>query len=236
MTLRCRFVVAFLACHVAQVVGPVLAAQDVNASGRNRWALAVTLDAGRMPDDFGNQCGSGAMDVAGGGATLLFRPRPGLVAGVDTRMSGRFPPLGCKTILPGPTPIGPNEFENWAPKGYPNGVPSTPFLRNALHVGLETPNSPLLRATVGGGMIWSGRYLPFGTVAIGGSTPGRVRLHWGLETCMTRVRVREEHTRYFLDTATFTQTPLPSRVRSYVETLKWTALQLGVEVPVAGSY
>jgi hypothetical protein len=142
----------------------------------------------------------------------------------------------CYGLIPsGLTPIGPNEFENSATKTYPNGVPSTRLVRTALHVGVETPNSPLLRATVGGGMIWSGRYLPFWTVAVGGSSPGRVRLHWGLETSVTRVRVREEHTRYLWDPATLTQTPLPSRITSYVNNLKWTSLQLGVEIPLASS-
>src|SRR5262249_36773343 len=131
---------------------------------------------------------------------------------------------------------GPTEFESWAAKTYPNGIPSTPLVRTALHVGVETPGTPWLRATVGGGVFWSGNYLPFGTVAIGGSSPGRVRLHWGLETSMTRVRVREEHMRFRVDTTTFTQTPLPSRITSYVETLKWTSFQLGVEIPVIGSY
>jgi hypothetical protein len=235
MTLQSRLVVAFVACHVVEVVGSGLNAQEAKAAGRNQWAVAIAVDGGSIPSGFGGGCGSDATDFLGGGASVLFRPRPGLVASVDTRMSGSI--SGCKvnTVLPVPTPILPNDYET-VTKTYPNGVPSEPLVRTALHVGVETPRSPWLRATVGGGMIWSGGSLPFGSVAIGGSTPGRVRLHWGVETSVTRVRVREEHARYLLDPATFTQTLLTSRSTSYVQTLRWTSFQLGVEIPVLGSY
>ena len=148
------------------------------------------------------------------------------------RLRGSFLP-GTSCVIPAPTQIGPNQFEQWAPKTYPNGAPTDPLVRSAVHVGVETPGGPLLRATVGAGMIWTGRHLPYGSFAIGGGSSGRgSRFYWELETNLCRLAVREVHGRFQLDSAG-QQIPLPSRTASYHQYLRWTMLHLGMEIPIA---
>ena len=198
----------------------------------HRWAAGVSLDVGSIPDAFATQCGSGTTPAYGGGLSVLVRPRRWLIVAADTRVS-TFPDVGfgCSLNLPAPVQVGPNEYENWADKEYPKGVPRTPLYQSVLHVGVETPpGSPLFRATVGGGVIWTGRRTPMGTMAIGGgSRGGGARFYWELETSVCRVDVREEHTRFRFDSNT--TTPLPSRIVSYVEHPRWTLLHLGLERP-----
>src|SRR5215467_6911401 len=199
------------------VAGSVVGAQQGPASDPHRWATALTIDLGSIPDDFADQCGSGSAPSYGGGLAVLFRPRRWVVAILNTRVSNEPPGTGCQLSIPAPVQIGPNEFENWAEKRFPNGVAATPLVRNSLHIGVETsPEDPLLRATVGGGMIWTGHKTPFASVAIGGGSRGSgARFYWEVETSVCAVRVRETHTRYQLDSNI--TTPLPSRIVSYVE-------------------
>jgi hypothetical protein len=223
-----------LAC-IALFVGSVSGAQQVEVTDPHRWAATIALDGGTLPDEFVTRCGFGSDPTPslGAGLGLLFRPGRWLVAGADTRLSISPVGLGCKLTIPAPVRIGPNEYENYSPKGYPNGAPADPLVRSALHIGVETPpGSPLLRATVGIGVTWASDRTPFGTVAIGGGSRGRgARFYWGLETSVCRVNVTETHTRFRSDSNTMT--PLPSRIVSYVDHPRWTMLHLGMEFPLA---
>jgi len=132
-----------------------------------------------------------------------------------------------------PRQIGPNEFESDGTT-FPNGVPVRPFVRNALHIGVETsPESPsLLRATVGAGMIWTGKRTPFASVGIGGGSRGRgARFYWDVETSVCAVRIGETNTRFRMDSNV--ETVLSSTTVSHVEHPFWTALHIGLEMPVA---
>jgi hypothetical protein len=217
------------------VAGSVAGAQQASATDPHRWATALTLDLGSMPDDFASQCGSGSEPSYGGGLSVLFRPRRWIVAAVDARMNDVPPVFGCPLNIPPVAQVGPNEYENWAEKEFPNGVAAKPLVRSALHIGVETPpGAPLLRATVGGGMIWTAKKTPFASVAIGGGSRGSgARFYWEIETDICAVRVRETHTRYQVDSNV--PTPLPSRIVSYVEHPQWTALHVGLEIPVTSS-
>jgi hypothetical protein len=212
----------------------VAGAQRASAGDPHRWAGAITLDLGALPDDFASQCGTSSAPSYGGGLTAIFRPRRWFITSVDARVSDVMAGgLGCKLTIPAPVQIGPNEWENWAGKAYPSGVAAKPLVRNALHIGVETPpGAPLLRVTVGGGMIWTGSTTPFASIAIGGGSSGRgARFYWEVETNVCAIRVRETHTRFRIDSTV--STPLPSRVVSYVEHPRWTALHVGLEMPLA---
>jgi hypothetical protein len=217
------------------VAASTLGAQQEPASDPHRWATALTLDLGSIPDAFTVQCGSGSYPSYGGGLAVLFRARRWVVATLDVRMSEMPDLYGCDAVAPAPVLIGPNEWESWAAKQFPNGVATPPLVRNALHIGVETsPEDPLLRATVGGGMIWTGTRTPFASVAIGGGSRGRgARFYWDLESSFCALRVRETHTRVRLDSNV--ATPLPPRIVSYVEHPTWTALHIGLEIPVVSS-
>lgn len=242
MTLSCRTAVCrrrarvgglLLGFVAVSVAGTPSGAQQADTKDPHRWSAAATVDVGGLPDAFGDQCGSGSVASYGGGLTALFRPRRWLVVAADVRASAVPDIFGCSLVLPAPVLIGPNEYENWASKQYPSGVAATPLVRTVLHVGAETPpGSPLLRATVGGGVIWTGSRTPVGTLTIGGGTRGRgARFYWEVETSACSLRVTEVHTRFRIDSNV--STPLPSRISSYVEHPRWTALHLGLEIPVA---
>lgn len=207
-------------------------AQQVEGRDPHRWAAAIAIDAGSIPDAFAFQCGSGTTPSVGGGLAALVRPRRWLLAAADTRVS-TVPDRLCGRSLPVPQQIGPNEYETQGYKQYQNGVPPRPLVQSALHVGVETPTRFVrLRATVGGGVIWTGHGTPFGTAAVGIASSDRgIRVYGELETSVCRVQAREEHTRFRRDSNT--TTPLPSRIVSYAEHPRWTLLHLGIEVPLA---
>ena len=142
-------------------------------------------------------------------------------------------PTGCKLSIPGPSPIGPNEWEHWAPRQYPNGIASTPLVRNAVHVGIERPILSIVhRALIGGGMIWTGDPTPFASLAIGGgSMRGGSRFFWELDVSAARVRVRELHGRFRVE-SNGEPTPLPPRIASYIAYPRWTMLRLGLAIPL----
>jgi len=215
------------------LAGSSVAAQRP-ASDPHRWASALTLDLGNLPGDFDTDCGSsskGSEPSFGGGFAVLFRPRRWVVATLDTRVSDVPYSNACKGIIPASVPIEQDGYKITA-REFPNGVAQKPLVRNAIHVGVETPPGVLLlRATVGGGMIWTGSPTPFASVAIGGGSGGRgARFYWDVETSVSAVRVRETYTGYLLDSNGVTL--LPSRIVSYVEHPLWTALHVGLELPL----
>jgi hypothetical protein len=215
------------------VAGSAVPAQQGPATDQHRWATALTLDLGSLPGDFDTRCGSsskGSEPSFGGGLAVLFRPRRWFVATLDTRVSDVPYSNACKTTAP----IAHDGYHITA-REFPNGVAGKPLVRNAIHIGVETPpGALLLRATVGGGMIWTGSSTPFASVAIGGGTGGRgARFYWEVETSGSAVRVRETYTGYLLDQNGVTL--LPSKIVSYVEHPLWTALHVGLELPVGSS-
>ena len=215
------------------VAGSAVDAQQRPASDPHRWATALSLDLGSLPGDFDTRCGSspkGSESSFGGGFAVLFRPRRWVVAALDTRVSDVPYSNGCKTTAP----IAQDGY-HIAVREFPNGVAQKPLVRNAIHLGVETPpGALLLRATVGGGMIWTGSSTPFASVAIGGGSGGRgARFYWEVETNVSAVRVRETYTGFRADANGVTI--LPTRIVSYVEHPRWTALHVGLELPVVSS-
>lgn len=240
MTLLCQTFVYGCRARVARCAFPAfvaLCAVGQRSSAQqpddpHRWAAALSADVGTLPAAFSTQCGS-QIPAYGGGLTVLVRPHRWLVVAADTRVSAYPDVFGCSLVLPVPVLVGPNEYENWAEKQYASGVGARPLVRSALHVGVETPPGfPLLRATVGGGAIWTGRRIPYGSLAVGGGSRGRgARFYWEVETSVVSLRVHEDHTRFRIDSGVPTQ--LPPRTVSYVDHPNWTALHLGIELPLA---
>ena len=200
------------------------------ATGR---AVTGSFDMGGISNDFGSRCWYKETDH-GVGATIggLVRPRPGLIITADIRANAV--PTGCKASAPGPSQIGPNEWEHWAPRQYPDGVASSPLVRNAVHVGIERPILWIFRRVlIGGGMIWTGDPTPFASLAIGGGSMGSgSRFFWELDVSAARVRVREFHGRFRVE-SNGEPTPLPPRNASFIAYPRWTMLRLGLAVPLA---
>jgi hypothetical protein len=233
-----RFVISHIviaAFVVLSLTGSSSAAQGLAANDPHRWAVAATLDVGGLPDDFANQCSyptNGGAPAVGGGLTVLRRFHRWMLAAVDTRVTGAPIEYGCKLVVPAPVQIGPNEYENSGGRQLSSGVPSRPLVQNAVQFGVETPSGYWpLRATVGAGEIWSAHQTPFATLTVGGGSRGRgVRFYWALEGTISRVHVREVHTRYRVDSTTTTQ--LAPRVVLYDEHPRWAMLHLGMEFPL----
>lgn len=199
-----------------------------------RLALDVTVDGGYLPDDLALRCdpSDGAPSI-GGGVSLVFRPMRWLLLQSDTRASAVLPAMGCKTVIP-PVPV-PAGFVIFPTKVFPDGAPRTPLWRSALRVGIETPpDRPLLRATVGGGAIWTGGPTAFESATIGVGTRGRAaRLLVEVEVGTARFRIAEEKSS-FVD-----PDPYPGRSWEYVTTSKsrvvrpvWATVHAGVEFPL----
>jgi hypothetical protein len=103
-----------------------------------------------------------------------------------------------------------------------------PLLRTLLHAGIETPPSfPLiLRATVGAGMIWSGRTAPVASMTVGaGSNSPDARFFTELERDVSRVRMT-------VTTTEIRSTGVTTSVASEVAHPVWMALRMGVEWPL----
>lgn len=200
-------------------------------AGSHRLGVALTVDGGSLPSVSGGRCGEGGEPVVGGGLSFVYRPRRWLVTAVDTRASVRFIDFGCNVIVPAPREISPGVYEYSAYRQYPGGLPGAPLVRSAFHAGVEMPGG-LLRAIMGGGMIWTRKHTPYASFTLGGGSTNRgIRFVWELESNTYRLPVREVNTRYRLDPGEV-QVPLPARTTDFTSTFRWTTGRIGLEVPL----
>jgi hypothetical protein len=117
---------------------------------------------------------------------------------------------------------------------YPADSPHLSLVRSAARFGIETPpDRPLFRATAGIGAIWTGRVVPFETVAIGtGSRGPNARFYAELEVSTSRYRVSVARP---VVADTVIRTPSTHFV-SRVALPTWGSLHLGVELPLGGGH
>lgn len=231
MILRRQLVVcsAAVMCVVAQLAG----AQGAEGGIANRWMLGVAADMGVLPDELSSQCADGTdgLPMIGAGIAVLFHARPWLVVSTDTRGSA-VPAAGCKLVVPAPTQIGANQWASAVGRNF-GRAPTPPLLRSAVRGGVETTGGgPLVRASVGGGLLWSTSPAPFATAALGlGSRGNTVRFYGELEASVARVRVNDAQTFYHFDS---TNNPVIDTRRNTPVVLhpRWAAVHIGVELPL----
>jgi hypothetical protein len=195
---------------------------DATSRDAHRWALALAVDAGTLPNDFSERCGKGEPTLAiGGGVAALFRPRSILVLEGEVRASGTIPmPFDCNVGMVLPPGATIDDL-------FPKTVPRTPLVRSALRVGVETPRGyPLVRATIGGGMIVAFGQAPYRTTAIGfGTRSDGARVYVELENSVTRVRRNVVRWTSLSDSGRLI-------LESAVLHPSWTSLRARVEVPL----
>jgi hypothetical protein len=209
------------------------AAEAQNAAEPHRWAGGISFDLGSVPDQFGQRCGheDGSV-VYGGGLTVVHRPRRRMVAVFDARASNVVKFGSCRYAVAPAVPIGPNEFENRPTVAYPRGTPAAPLRRTSVRIGVEVPPGlGMLRATIGGGWIWSGARRPFATGVLEfGTANAGLRLVAGLERSIVWVRQGLEYSRYRQVGDEVTR--LPSRFDLHTAAKHWTIARLGIELPL----
>lgn len=222
--------VAGLAAHLRAQTG-------VGSTDPHRRAVSISLDAGSYPDAFSTRCGTDKSVGAGLGMGLgaIARPRSGVILEAELRGSWMPDNFGCSDS-PGIAPIGQDTYESRPGFRYDVGTPGMPLLRSLVRAGLETPvGLPLIRATVGAGVLWNGHPAPIGSLALGVGTRGRAtRFYLEMERDISRARATETRNRYRAE-ANGDQTPLGSTVVPRVTHPSWTTLHLGVEMPVGRS-
>lgn len=171
--------------------------------------------------------------MAGAGVSVLFHQWPWLVLSTDTRASVVLP-AGCKLTVPGLIQVGPNQWASGVFRDL-RDVPSEVLPRSAFHIGVETTGrGPLVRATAGGGWLWSARPVPFGTATIGlGSRGKRMRFYSELEASVARVRVNAIQSFYHMGSTGASGLILDSeQATTVVLHPKWAAVHMGLEIPL----
>lgn len=220
-------------------LGESAGAQDVGRHEWNRWSSIVAVDAGTFPGELSDRCAGSIRPSVGAGIAAVFRPRSWFVVTGDARGSA-VPSLGCGDLLPAPIEVAPNVYESpYGSTVYPRGLPSDPYLRSGLHIGVEVPTptglppgEPLLRATVGGGLFWASHPVPYASAAIGISSRSHgKRLYVELETNVSRLSASQSYHRLRQDSTVFTT--LPARTVPVVLRPRWTTLHVGIEIPIA---
>ncbi len=201
----------------------------------HRNAVALSFDVGSFPDAFSTRCGS--LDGGGGGfgagISAIHRPRPAIIVEGDLRAS--WMPIGFGCDLPLEiVQISPNVYETRPGYGPVAGTAYLPLVRTLLRVGVETPPTiaPIVRATIGAGMIWSGHPTPLGSLALGvSSSNSGPRVYAEFEENISRVREYEPRARFSVD-STGNETPLGVFVAGKTAFPGWGTLHLGLELPI----
>lgn len=207
---------------------------SAQSSDPHRHAFAVSADVGGFPDAFSTHCGEDS-DHAGGfgaGVTAIDRPRPSVIVEGELRASWMPDVFGCKANLR-IDEVSPGVYES-RPGFQPiPGTPSLALVRTLVRAGLESPSdiSPIVRAMIGGGVIWGGHPAPLGsfTVAVMSSNRG-TRVFGELEYDVSRAR--ETETRNVFRADSTGQTPLGTNVVERVAHPTWVTLRIGVEAPI----
>ena len=227
------FAVVGGAAAVVAVAGSLSAQTAPPVADPHRHAIALSVDAGSYPDAFSTRCGQQSTGGAGFGAGIgvITRPRHHLM--LEGEVRGSMMPVGFGCDLPLVfAHVDSNVYESRPGYTYPTGTPTLPLLRSLMRIGIEGPgHGPLLHATVGAGIIWSGHPAPLGAIAIGAGSRGPgVRFYAELEQDVSRLRATEVRTRFRADSTG--ETPLGTF--NYVRVLypAWTTLHLGLELPM----
>jgi len=207
---RLAVVVAILLCAL---VSPATSWAQLRRDARANLVFGGGI--ARLPDAFSKQCGTtrNGGGVSSGpevGAGFLFRPLRWIVVLADTRVATELPiPSGCYLTLPGID-------TTYTRQG-------SPFATSTLRVGVETPRgAPLVRLTIGSGVVWGGPALPLTVLTAGWSTrgPGK-RFFADIERAQTRLHATERHN---FPTPGFSQ---PIVLRPVVHTVR-----AGFEIPL----
>jgi hypothetical protein len=182
----------------------------------------------------GGQCGDDGYQQTpelGVGISAFARPRASVFVGAEVRASTVPGIFGCKVLLHGPVEVAPGIWESRGGFYAAPGTPQDQLIRTLFRGGVETPSDKrvILRATIGGGVIWSSRPAPVGSAAIALSSGGAGRrLFVELEHDITRVRQDESRSRYQQDSTV--QVPLGSSVVTERIHPTWTTLRMGLEL------
>lgn len=229
----CSIAVVVGAAGVVAVAGSLGAQTAPPVADPHRHAIALSVDAGSYPDAFSTRCGQQNNGGAGFGAGigLITRPRHHLM--LEGEVRGSMMPVGFGCDLPLlVVPVDSNVYETRPGFSYPTGTPSLPLLRSLMRIGIEGPSAgPLLHATVGAGVIWSGHPAPLGSIAIGAGSRGPgARFYVELERDVSRLRATEIRNRFRADSAG----EIPLGTFNVVRVLHpaWTTLHLGLELPM----
>jgi hypothetical protein len=215
-----------------------LAGAAASASGQNsdphRHAFAVSADVGGFPDAFSTHCGDNS-DRAGGfgaGVGAIDRPRPSVIIEGELRASWMPDVFGCKANLR-EDEVSPGVVET-RPGFQPiPGTPGLALVRTLVRAGLESPNdiSPIVRAMVGGGVIWGGHPAPLGSLTVAVmSANASTRVFGELEYDISRARETETRNVFRVDSTG--ETPLGVHVVERVAHPTWFTLRIGVERPL----
>ena len=216
----------------------VLAALAPRARAQNsdphRHAFAVSADVGGFPDAFSTHCGENSDHPGGFGAgvTAIDRPRPSLIVEGELRASWMPDVFGCKANLR-VDEVSPGVFESRPGFRPIPGTPGLALVRTLVRAGLETPSdiSPIVRAMIGGGVIWGGHRAPLGsaTVAVMSSNRGP-RVFGEVEYDVSRAR--ETETRNVFRADSTGETALGTHVVERVAHPTWVTVRIGVEAPL----
>jgi hypothetical protein len=204
------------------ILAPIARAQT--EANPHQTAVAFSADVGPYPDAFTGHCGAAPNSQAdgsaiglGAGVSAIDRPRSMVFLEADLRASV-YRGSACGELV---TPGGLIDYSPMA------GTPVMPLVRTLLHAGLETPASfPLmLRAAVGGGMIWNAHTAPVGSVTLGaGSNNPGARFFSELEWDVSRARMTVTREGFL--------PPGNTSVTTEVAHPAWMALRMGVEWPL----
>ena len=222
-----RLATAILAAALA-------ASASAQSSDPHRHAFAVSGDVGGFPDAFSTRCGDGSDHPGGFGAgiTAIDRPRPSLIVEGELRASWMPDVFGCKANLR-VEEVGPGVYESRPGLQPIPGTPGLKLVRTLVRAGLESPSdvSPIVRAMIGGGVIWGGHPAPLGslTVAVMSSNRG-MRTFGELEYDISRARETETRNVFRVDSTG--ETPLGTHVVERVAHPTWVTLRIGVEAPI----
>jgi hypothetical protein len=223
--LMSRFTTIFL---VTAVLAAAVQAQN---SDPHRRAFAVSADVGGFPDAFSTHCGEGSDHPGGFGAgvTAIDRPRPSVIVEGELRASWMPDVSGCKANLR-VDEVSPGVFES-RPGFQPiPGTPGLKLVRTLVRAGLESPGdiSPIVRAMVGGGVIWGGHRAPLGSVTVAVMSSNRgTRMFGELEYDISRAR--ETETRNVFRADSTGETALGTNVVERVAHPTWVSLRIGIE-------
>jgi hypothetical protein len=143
------------------------------------------------------------------------------------------PGVGCSLVVAAPIQTGPNEWQGPVYRDLGN-APTPPLFRSALRVGVETPRgTPLVRATVGSGLIWSTSRSPFEAATIGIGSRGKfVRFYTELEAGVARVRVSDTRVTFHRDSVVGL-VPDSRTTTAVVLQPGWMTLHVGAEFSLA---